>query len=432
MKMTQHGLKMGISINSGDFREVKSCRLCSEKLINQSIDLGTSGLANELYNNESSAKNADRFPLVIGMCGSCKHIQLKHVISPRRMFSNYIYKSGVSSSFQKHFEEVAIYIKNLLEKDGFVIEIGSNDGLLLSKLNKLGVSAIGVEPSLGLTEISRQNNLEVIHGFWDEQTKLEIIEKFGKPQVIVANNVFAHIDDMRKATQLIEETLSKDGFFVFEVSYFGDVFEKNLFDTVYHEHMSYHTIKPLVNFFNEFNLNLIDVERIPIHGGSIRVTVAKDLFAARSTSLENLLDYEQSMGFDNEATLVKFKDKIESKKLEVNKILSNITNTDFVFGYAAPAKLVTFLSVMKLEKIKLVGIIDDNLEKQDKFLPGSAIPIVSTKKILAKLGENKFTNIYCLVFAWNIGSELLEKLREKFPSGTKVVQFMPEVSSVEL
>jgi SAM-dependent methyltransferase len=313
--MIQLGWKMVISIKSGDFREVKRCRLCSEELLDQSVDLGNSSLANELYNNEDSAQKADKFPLVIGMCSSCKHIQLKHVISPQRMFSNYIYKSGVSSSFQKHFEEAAICIKNLLKKDGFVIEIGSNDGLLLSKLKKLGVSAIGVEPSLGLAEISRQNNLEVIHGFWDEQTKLEIIEKFGKPQVIVANNVFAHIDDMRKATKLIQGTLSEDGFFVFEVSYFGDVFEKNLFDTVYHEHMSYHTIKPLVNFFNEFNLNLIDVERIPIHGGSIRVTVAKDLNAARSTSLKNLLDYEYSMGFDNELTLVKFKDKIDSKKL---------------------------------------------------------------------------------------------------------------------
>jgi SAM-dependent methyltransferase len=423
---------MVISIKSGDFREVKRCRLCSEELLDQSVDLGNSSLANELYNNEDSAQKADKFPLVIGMCSSCKHIQLKHVISPQRMFSNYIYKSGVSSSFQKHFEEAANYIKNLLNKKGFVIEIGSNDGLLLSKLKELEVSAIGVEPSLSLTKISKQNDLVVIHGFWDEQTKLEIISKFGNPKVIVANNVFAHIDDMRKATKLIQETLREDGFFVFEVSYFGDVFEKNLFDTVYHEHMSYHTIKPLVNFFNEFNLTLIDVERIPIHGGSIRVTVAKDLRAARSTSLKNLLDYEYSKGFDNESILVKFKDKIDSKKFEVNKIVSDIANTDFVFGYAAPAKLVTFLSVMELEKIKLVGVIDDNLEKQDKFLPGSAIPIVSTKKVLAQLEQNKPTNIYCLVFAWNIGNELLEKLRGKFPSGTKVVQFMPNVSSVEL
>jgi len=430
--MIQLGWKKVISIKSDEFREVTKCRLCAGRLSNQSVNLGNSGLANELYADKDSAQNADKFPLVIGMCGSCKHIQLKHVISPSRMFSNYIYKSGVSSSFQKHFEEAARYIKNLINRDGFVIEIGSNDGLLLSKLEKLGVSAIGVEPSQSLTEISRQNNLEVIHGFWDEQTNLEIISKFGNPHVIAANNVFAHIDDMRKATKLIQETLSKDGFFVFEVSYFGDVFEKNLFDTVYHEHMSYHTIKPLVNFFNEFNLNLINVERIPIHGGSIRVTVAKDLNAVRSTSLENLLDYEYSMGFDNESTLVKFKDKIDSKKLEVNKIVSNIANTDFVFGYAAPAKLVTFLSVMELEKIKLAGVIDDNLEKQDKFLPGSGISIVSTKSVLSQLEQNKPTNIYCLVFAWNIGIELLEKLQEKFPSGTKVVQFMPEVSSVEL
>jgi SAM-dependent methyltransferase len=348
------------------------------------------------------------------------------------MFSNYIYKSSISTSFQRHFEETAEYLKTLSKGNGFVLEIGSNDGLLLAKLKKIGVSAVGVEPSGSLTEISRQNHLEVLHGFWEEQTSQRIINKFGKPSVVVANNVFAHIDDMRNATKLIKETLQDDGFFVFEVSYFGDVFEKNLFDTVYHEHMSYHTVKPLIKFFKEFDLNLIDIERIPIHGGSIRVTVSNNLSLEISSSVVNVLDYESLMKFDDKKILDDFEDKIKSKKLDVKQIINKIKGGDFVFGYAAPAKLVTFLSVMEIEEINLVGVIDDNLEKQGKFLPSSAIPIFSTTEILSLLQKYKGGNIYCLVFAWNIGSELLVKLREKFPSGTEVVQFMPEVTSVEL
>lgn len=423
---------MDILIKLSEFREVKNCRLCLGNLLDTSVDLGNTSLANELYDNHQFAPNADKFPLIIGMCSRCKHIQLKHIVSPERMFSNYIYKSGVSSSFQKHFENTATYLEKLTNGNGFVLEIGSNDGLLLAKLKKLGVSAIGIEPSLGLAETSRLNNLEVIHGFWDEPTRLEIIQKFGKPLMVVANNVFAHIDDMRKATKLIQETLNDNGFFVFEVSYFGDVFDKNLFDTVYHEHMSYHTVKPLLNFFKEFDLNLIDVERIPIHGGSIRVTVSNDLKVDKSQSLNDLLAYESLMNFDDESILSEFNNKIEGKKQQVKNMISKIKSTDFVFGYAAPAKLVTFLSVMELEKIKLVGIIDDNLEKQGKFLPSSAIPIVSINKILAELNQAKWQDVYCLVFAWNIGNELLEKLRERFPPGMKVIQFMPEVSSVEL
>ena len=401
-------------------------------MLDTSVDLGNTSLANELYDDHQFAQNADKFPLIIGMCSRCKHIQLKHIVSPERMFSNYIYKSGVSSSFQKHFENTATYLEKLTNGNGFVLEIGSNDGLLLDKLKKLGVSAIGIEPSLGLAETSRLNNLQVVHGFWDESTRLEIIQKFGKPLMVVANNVFAHIDDMRKATKLIQETLMDNGFFVFEVSYFGDVFDKNLFDTVYHEHMSYHTVKPLLNFFKEFDLNLIDVERIPIHGGSIRLTVSNDLKLDKSQSLIDLLAYESLMNFDHESILSEFNNKIEGKKQQVKNMISKIKSTDFVFGYAAPAKLVTFLSVMELEKIKLVGIIDDNLEKQGKYLSSSAIPIVSINNILAELNQAKWRDVYCLVFAWNIGNELLEKLRERFPPGMKVIQFMPEVSSVEL
>ena len=423
---------MATSISLGEYREVNQCRLCMGDLFQYSVDLGASALANELYNDQKSAKNAEKFPLIIGMCSSCKHIQLKHVISPSRMFSNYIYKSGVSTSFQKHFEGAANYIKHLSENKGFILEIGSNDGLLLTKFKEIGISAIGIEPSLGLVEISKQNGLNAIHGFWDVQSSLELIINHGKPKIIVANNVFAHIDDIRKATKLIQETLCEDGFFVFEVSYFGDVFEKNLFDTVYHEHMSYHTLKPLINFFKEFNLNLVDVEKIPIHGGSIRVTVTNNLDIVRSKSLIDLLSYESIMNFDKEEILIEFKNKIESKKNEVKKVVSMIQDTDFIFGYAAPAKLVTFLSVMELEKINLISVVDDNLDKQGKFLPSSGIPIVSITEVLNELEKSKKTEIYCFVFTWNIGRELLDKLREKFPSGTKVVQFMPEVSSVEL
>lgn len=423
---------MDISFNSGDFREIQSCRLCLGNLSLDLFDLGNSALANELYIEAKFAENADKFPLVLGICNSCKHIQLKHIVSPKRLFSNYIYKSGVSSSFHKHFEELAEYIKRISKGYGFVLEIGSNDGLLLSKLKNLGIQAIGVEPSLGLTKISKQHKLKVIHGFWNEQTKNAIIENFGRPSVVVANNVFAHIDDMRQAVKLIEEALDHEGFFIFEVSYFGDVFEKNLFDTIYHEHMSYHTVKPLMSFFLEFNLNLVDVERIPIHGGSIRVTVTKDLNVASSKSLQDLLEYEKTMNFHNNSILIKFRNQVEMKKSEIKKAISEISRDSFMFGYAAPAKLVTFLSVMELEKLNLVGVIDDNLEKQGKFLPSSAFQIVSLNAVLDELKQSDKSNIYCLVFAWNIGKELLEKLRKEFPSGTKVIQFMPILSSVEL
>jgi SAM-dependent methyltransferase len=421
-----------ISNKEIDFTTIVSCRLCTGSFHDQNLNLGSSPLANELYSDKESALKADRFPLDLVMCTSCKHIQLRDIVSPTRLFANYVYQSGISVSFHEHFKELANYISELPGSKGFVLEIGSNDGLLLGKLKDVGMDAIGIEPSKKLADLTESRGLNAYCGFWDEKISNFLIEKHGSPQVIVANNVFAHIEDMRSATMLISRALAPNGYFVFEVSYFGDVYEKNLFDTVYHEHMSYHTIFPLINFFKEFEMSVVNIQRISIHGGSIRVTVAKEASHSVSNSVEEILNYERTLGLDNIEILSKLKDKIYDKRSEVISSLSGMKKSDFVFGYAAPAKLVTFLAVMGIENVHLEGIVDDNPNKQDFYLPGSGHKILSPEKVLNLIGISHYDSIYCLVFAWNIGPELLSKIRKSYPSGMKVIQFMPTVSSVEL
>ena len=420
---------MGIKL---DFKTLISCRLCTGSFNDQSLNLGISPLANELYSDHKGALNADRFPLDLVICSDCKHIQLRDIVSPTRLFANYVYQSGISISFNEHFKELSNYISALIGSNEFVLEIGSNDGLLLGKLKDLGISAVGIEPSEKLVDLTSSKGLNSYCGFWDEKSSNKIIARYGSPKVIVANNVFAHIEDMRSATKLISEVLDPSGYFVFEVSYFGDVFEKNLFDTVYHEHMSYHTIFPLVNFFKEFDLRIVDVERLSIHGGSIRVTVAKDVTSKIKNSVETVLTYEKRLGLNSVEILGKLKDKIDAKRREVNLSVSKLKHSNFVFGYAAPAKLVTFLAVMGLENVHLEGIVDDNPSKQDFFLPGTGHKILSSEKVLNLISLSDYESVYCLVFAWNIGPELLVKLQKNFPIGMKVIQFIPSVSSVEL
>ena len=301
-----------------------------------------------------------------------------------------------------------------------------------NKLKQLGINCVGVEPSLQLVEVAHNQGLEAHHGFWNQDSKNQIVSKYGSPKIIVANNVFAHIEDMRSTTALISEVLDSDGYFVFEVSYFADVFENNLFDTIYHEHMSYHTMTPLIKFFEDFEMKIINVDRISIHGGSIRVTVAKNLEISVDVSVKALVQLENQMKLNDPDILNDLRIKIKNKKDEVWKLLQEIEENGFVFGFAAPAKLVTFLSVMDMEKIHIVGIIDDNPLKQGKFLPGSGIEIMSSVSMSGLL-ETKLEVIkYCFVFAWNIGEELLGKLRNNFPKGLNVIQFVPDVSSVEL
>jgi SAM-dependent methyltransferase len=415
-----------------DYQTLVSCRLCTGSFHDQNLNLGSSPLANELYSKKESALKADRFPLDLVMCQECKHIQLRDIVSPTRLFANYVYQSGISVSFQQHFKELANYISELSGANGLVLEIGSNDGLLLGKLKELGIDAVGIEPSKKLVDLTVSKGVNAYCGFWEERLSSEIIGIHGLPRVIVANNVFAHIEDMRSATMLISKVLDPNGYFVFEVSYFGDVYEKNLFDTVYHEHMSYHTISPLIKFFQEFNLTVVDVERISIHGGSIRVTVAKEKTSKVSDSVSSILLYEKALGLNNIEILSRLKDKIDAKRNDVKSILGSIEKTSFVFGYAAPAKLVTFLAVMGIEDVYLEGIVDDNPNKQNLFLPGSGHQILSSEKVLDSISLNQSGSFCCLVFAWNIGPELLLKLQQNFPQGTKVIQFVPTVSSVEL
>jgi SAM-dependent methyltransferase len=421
-----------ISNKEIDFITVVSCRLCTGSFYDQNLNLGSSPLANELYSDKESALKAVRFPLDLVMCTNCKHIQLRDIVSPTRLFANYVYQSGISVSFHEHFKELANYISELAGSQGYVLEIGSNDGLLLGKLKDIGMDVVGIEPSKKLADLTESKGLNAYCGFWDEKLSNLLIEKHGSPQVIVANNVFAHIEDMRSATMLISRVLEPNGYFVFEVSYFGDVYEKNLFDTIYHEHMSYHTIFPLINFFKEFDMLVVNVQRISIHGGSIRVTVAKETNQIISDSVEEILNYERTLGLDNIEILRKLQDKIHAKRSEVISSLSGMEKSNFVFGYAAPAKLVTFLAVMGIENVHLESIVDDNPSKQDFFLPGSGHKILSTEKVLNLIRINHYDSIYCLVFAWNIGPELLVKLRKSYPTGTKVIQFMPTASSVEL
>jgi len=432
MRTIQLDWMKNISHKEIDFNTIVSCRLCMGSFFDQNLNLGSSPLANELYSDKESALKADRFPLDLVMCSNCRHIQLRDIVSPSRLFANYVYQSGISVSFHEHFKELANYISELSGHKGLVLEIGSNDGLLLGKLKDLYMDAVGLEPSIKLVELTTSRGLNAYCGFWDEKSSNEVIEKHGSPRVIVANNVFAHIEDMRSATMLISRVLEPSGYFVFEVSYFGDVYEKNLFDTVYHEHMSYHTILPLINFFKEFNLLVVNIQRKSIHGGSVRVTVAKDITSEVNNSVRTIITYEKELELDNIGILNRLKDKIDAKRNDVITILSKVEKSSFVFGYAAPAKLVTFLAVMGIESVNLEGIVDDNPNKQDFYLPGSGHKILPSEKVLNLISLRQLESVYCLVFAWNIGPELLVKLRQNFPLGTKVIQFVPKVSSVEL
>jgi hypothetical protein len=399
------------------YRTLVSCRICGGSFSDESLDLLPTGLANELYMDKQRAINAERFPLEVVLCQDCKHFQLRHIVDSGRLFSEYIYRSGTSSFLQAHFDILAEKLMEMFEGRPFkVFEVGSNDGLLLSSLKKRGIKAVGIEPSKILVEECSQRGLDVVHGFLNSENVESAKSRWGYFDVVVGNNVFAHIDNLHDAFLNVYDLLSK-----------------GIFDSIYHEHMSFHTLTGLQDLARRTNFTISNFDYVESHGGSFRFILQKGNSHSYSQTVENRLLQESKEGLDSAKVLAEIRAAITEKKLKVIKFLEEISGSEIFIGYGAPAKAVTFISEMGLENIGIRGIIDDNMWKQGKYLPVSGIQIVSKQEALATINHsNRQPIVNFLVFPWNLGPDLLVKLREWAPKGSKSICFFPDLEAKEL
>ncbi len=382
----------------------KSCRLCNSKNIEKCFSFPKTPLANEFVKIK---KKQSVYPLDLILCRDCYHFQLKHVVNPNILFANYVYVSGTSKSFINHFDKYAkSIIKNdKINKNDLIIEIGSNDGVLLNSFNQLGFkNLLGVEPAKKIAEISINKGISTINSFFTKSTSNKILQKYGKAKIILANNVLAHIDDLNSVFENVKKLLSKDSFFYFEVSYLLDVINKNLFDTIYHEHVSYHSVTSMVSFLSSKKLYLIDFERIDTHGGSIRFKVSNNNKKSKSIKIKSILDLEKQKKLHNVNTYLSFYDKIMKKKEKLIKILNELKRKNKkIVGYGAPAKMTTLMYAFGLSKDYFKFIIDDSSIKQNLFSPGMNIKVVSSKHLKIDKAD------VCVVFAWNFYKQIKSK-----------------------
>ena len=407
-------------------RELENCRLCGGAFYEGNIKLRDSPLANELYPSKESALLADTFALEIVMCSGCKHIQLKHIVDPGRLFSDYIYASGTSTTFKNHFDNLAKRIAKLVP-EGIALEVGSNDGTLLKALREQGLETIGVEPSEYLANMSRDKSDFIYHDFLDSQLCKKILENHGPVNLVVGNNVFAHIDDLMGAFRHVSELLINNGYFIFEVAHVLSLVQNHLFDTIYHEHMSYHSVISLEPLLSEIGFDLIEVEEIETHGGSIRIICQKSKAKiVKTKQIQEILKKEEAVGLGTQTWMQDFNSYMKVLRHKTEEEISNFITETIWFGYGAPAKAVTFINEFGLDSLEIIGIIDDNPEKQGNFLPVSAIRVVSKKDLIQEIGlassQNEFA---CIVFPWNLSEEILEKLPNIDSERYRAVWFLP-------
>ena len=417
-------------------KTLSNCRLCTGNFFEKTLKLKSTPPANELYPTKDSAKKAEKFPLEVVMCQKCRHVQLKHIVSPKRLFDEYIYKSGTSKFFNEHFDNLASKIASEFPVNNYVLEVGSNDGVLLTSLNKRGIKSIGIEPSEYLAKECINRNLNVYNSYLDETTVVKIIQSHGKASIVLGNNVFAHIEDMKGAFKNVFEILEDSGIFIFEVAHFKYILTDGLFDTIYHEHMSYHTATALESFATASGFKIFRIEEISSHGGSLRFYLSKNHDKLKEPSVELIKNDELKLGLNQVEALSLIEDKIKETKESAARMIKDIglgDNTVFV-GYGAPAKVVTFLAQMELEEINLIGVIEDNVEKQNRFLPGSGFAIKSLEEMkkLISVNESNEVCLNFLIFPWNLKKEIVEKLSKWVPKNSNAVVFFPKVEKVEI
>ena len=387
---------------------IKECRLCKSCNINIVISFGQVALANSYP--ESNQENEDLFPLTVVKCKDCDHIQLRETIDPKKLFSNYSYASSDSPRLVKHFKEFAATVTkklNIQRDERFsILEIGSNDGILLKELLNLGYKNLfGVEPATNIAEKSIQLGAKIINDFFNLDTAKHISKKYSKINLICANNVFAHVSELDSMVEGICELLTNDGVFVFENAYLLDTIKGLYFDQVYHEHLQYYGIKPLIKYFAKYELEIFDIERVSTQGGSFRIYVKKKANNIHkiNESVKEFVSKEEEFELYENKTFDLFKEKIENLSNQVNEFIKTANKEGKTIScYGCPAKFALFSKQFNLNSENIKYVVDDSPLKQGKFSPGEKIPIVNRNYFYKNQTD------YCIISAWNMANSIIE------------------------
>ena len=375
-----------------------SCRVCGNLRLKRVISLGLIPLANNLEKKKSEITK--KYPLELNYCEKCTNCQLSYIVSPKKLFSKYLYTSSTSKKFREHFEDAAKkYIKKLnINKKSFIIDIGSNDGVALKPFLDSGYKNIlGVEPAKNIAKIANEKKIKTINSFFNKK----IINKIqNKADLILASNVFAHSDEIDEMTETVNKILNTNGTFVIEVQYLINTLKDLTFDNIYHEHVNYWCLHSLKKYFEKFNLAIVDAEKINTHGGSLRVYIKKQNKKNKtSLSVKKILFEEKKFGIFDFKTFENFEEKIEDIRSNTLKNLEELTKENkCIYGFGAPAKATTIINYFGISKY-FKKIIEDNNLKHNQYIPGTGIQIISKKNIRE--------DIDCLiVLAWNFFEEI--------------------------
>lgn len=401
-----------------------TCRLCGSAALTRVLSLTPTPPANAFVRESDLGVPQVTFPLDVFHCADCAHVQLLDVVDPRALFEDYVYVSGTSPVFVRHFEAYASRcVSRFGLSDGdLAVDIGSNDGTLLRFLQEAGLKVRGIDPAVEIARRASAAGIPTMAAFFTPDVAAEMRTGAGPARLITANNVFAHIDDLDGVARGVAALLAPDGVFAFEVSYLLDVLEKTLFDTIYHEHLDYHAVLPLVGFFRKHGLELFAAERIDTHGGSLRGYVGwADGPRRADGSVEALIATERAAGAHDADRLAAFGRSVDEKGARLRAILAAEKAAGrAIAGFGAPAKATTLMYHFDLGPELIDFVIDDSPLKQGLYTPGLHIPVLPARAIAERRPDR------LLILAWNFAEPIMAKHRAFTEAGGRFILPLPE------
>src|SRR5712671_5164281 len=384
---------------------ITNCRSCGCGDLRVILDLGSQPVANALLSEEELSCPEARFLLAVAFCPACALLQVTETVPADVLYRrDYPYFSSSSPALLRHSAEhvEALVNKYQLGPVSFVVEIASNDGYLLRNFVDRGIGCLGIDPADGPVERANAIGVPTIHDFFGSRCAEKLASEGKLADVAIANNVVAHVDDINDFVAGFARLLKPAGVAVFEFAYAVDMIERCEFDTIYHEHLFYHTLHGLTPLFKRHGLYLNDVERLPIHGGSLRLTVSRS--PARSAELDALFAHEAALGVDNELFYKDFADRVRALRDSLASLLvSERANGKRIACYGAAAKGATMVNYLNLGEGFFEFVADANAYKQGKYMPGQRIPIRHPDQLVAHQPD------YVLLLAWNFAGEVMRQ-----------------------